>query len=66
MESQTQNPEFKNNPESFHPCECRNTAFTYLICLPHMECVYMCYTADVLIVSPCPTKSRLKLNNILF
>ena len=21
MESQPQNPEFKNNPESFHPCK---------------------------------------------
>ena len=21
MESQPQNPEFRNNPESFHPCE---------------------------------------------
>ena len=24
MESQPQNPEFKNNPEHFHPCECVN------------------------------------------
>ena len=22
MESQPQNPEFRNNPENFHPCEC--------------------------------------------
>ena len=22
MESQPQNPEFRNNPETFHPCEC--------------------------------------------
>ena len=23
MESQHQNPEFRNNPENFHPCRCR-------------------------------------------
>ena len=23
MESQSQNPEFRNNPENFHPCICR-------------------------------------------
>ena len=22
MESQPQNPEFRNNPENFHPCTC--------------------------------------------
>ena len=22
MESQPQNPEFRNNPENFHPCQC--------------------------------------------
>ena len=26
MESQPQNPEFRNNPENFHPC-----AYTYVI-----------------------------------
>ena len=25
MESQPQNPEFRNNPENFHPCACRST-----------------------------------------
>ena len=23
MESQPQNPEFRNNPENFHPCDCK-------------------------------------------
>ena len=23
MESQPQNPEFRNNPENFHPCTCQ-------------------------------------------
>ena len=25
MESQPQNPEFRNNPEKFHPCTCIKT-----------------------------------------
>ena len=26
MESQSQNPEFRNNPENFHPCQNQYTA----------------------------------------
>ena len=28
MKSQPQNPEFRNNPENFHPCVCMCTLFT--------------------------------------
>ena len=28
MESQLQNPEFRNNPENFHPCRQLKEAFT--------------------------------------
>ena len=28
MESHPQNPEFKNNPENFHPCRQRVNSFT--------------------------------------
>ena len=27
MESQPQNPEFRINPENFHPCQCKATEF---------------------------------------
>ena len=27
MESQPQNPEFRNNPENFHPCTVKNVCF---------------------------------------
>ena len=29
MESQLQNPEFRNNPENFHPCKCNKNLFIY-------------------------------------
>ena len=29
MESQPQNPEFRNNPENFHPCGCELRTFLH-------------------------------------
>ena len=29
MESQPQNPEFRNNPENFHQCTCLYDKFTF-------------------------------------
>ena len=37
MESQPQNPEFRNNPENFHPCTCQ---YTILNCYRHPD-VYL-------------------------
>ena len=34
MESQPQNPEFRNNPENFHPC---NQQFFWLGCFPGLN-----------------------------
>ena len=35
MESQPQNPEFRNNPENFHPCKYQNLAhfMVFILCL---------------------------------
>ena len=34
MESQTKNPEFRDNPENFHPCglHCHSIAIFYISC----------------------------------
>ena len=32
MESQPQNPEFRNNPENFHPCIWKEKQDNYLLC----------------------------------
>ena len=37
MESQPQNPEFRNNPESFHPMACG--CFTLIVFLLLLGCV---------------------------
>ena len=36
MESQPQNPEFRNNPENFHPCF-YSVAFISLFCHPDLD-----------------------------
>ena len=33
MESQPQNPEFRNNPENFHPCKLFRLTFSISICV---------------------------------
>ena len=37
MESQDQNPEFRNNPENFHPCTTRLSSMTPLICTANID-----------------------------
>ena len=32
MESQPQNPEFRNNPENFHSCTCQNAILLEITC----------------------------------
>ena len=35
MESQPQNPEFRNNPENFNPCTCNHTSWQLLVAISH-------------------------------
>ena len=40
MESQPQNPEFRNNPESFHPCSLRNKQSSFMAKFIIMNILY--------------------------
>ena len=46
MESQPQNPEFRNNPENFHPCGLDGLG---LICLQTPEYRFSCIVADLVL-----------------
>ena len=35
MESQPQNPEFRINPDNFHPCSLRHVCFIYFVLNNH-------------------------------
>ena len=38
MESQPQNPEFRNNPENFHPCQDTSKLVLWQIVKTQMKC----------------------------
>ena len=46
MESQPQNPEFRNNPENFHPCSLKNIIIIIKIIREHSGSVVECLTRD--------------------
>ena len=46
MESQPQNPEFRNNPENFHPCQ--KLFHNIMFCMQKNHCS-ICYLAMKLI-----------------
>ena len=39
MESQPQNPEFRNNPENFHPCYMYLIQHENICCAAHWKCL---------------------------
>ena len=46
MESQPQNPEFRNNPENFHPsCKQYHLASHDFCCLLLSSCLFVCFVA---------------------
>ena len=41
MESQPQNPEFRKNPENFHPCIFLNLKLNNVVCVARLMMAYM-------------------------